>query len=108
MLADCLRSLGHRVAVAHDVAATSRVDPAEFDLLLSDLDLPDGSGLSLRPLLGLPGVMLSGSADRRDVERSREVGFAAFLTKPVSPGRLDAALRRVARAANGAICEPAT
>ena len=107
VMAECLQLLGYRVTVAHDIGGALRTDAADFDLLVSDLDLPDGSGLDLRPLLGLPGVILSGSADERDVDRSREAGFAAFLTKPVALERLDAVLRRVARAATGVMCEVA-
>ena len=60
-----------------------------FDLLLSDLGLPDGSGHDLMRQLRqrghkFPGIALSGYGQEEDIQRSREAGFSAHLTKPAS------------------------
>ena len=60
-----------------------------FDLLVSDLGLPDGSGHDLMCRLRkcghkFPGIALSGYGREEDIQRSREAGFAAHLTKPAS------------------------
>jgi HPt (histidine-containing phosphotransfer) domain-containing protein len=58
-------------------------------LLISDLGLPDGSGHDLMRQLrqrghSFPGIALSGYGQEEDIQRSREAGFAAHLTKPAS------------------------
>jgi CheY-like chemotaxis protein len=87
--ADCL-------AEAQAIAAKSR-----FDLLISDIGLPDGSGYDLmRSLRGsskLVGIALTGYGMEEDIEKSRSAGFLSHLTKPVSMQALDFALAEAAR-----------
>jgi len=81
---------GHTVETAGDVAtALELAGQRDFDLLLSDLGLPDGSGHDLMRELrarghNFPAIALSGYGQENDVQRSREAGFAAHLTKPAS------------------------
>jgi signal transduction histidine kinase/ActR/RegA family two-component response regulator len=84
-------------------AALRRLEESEFDLLVSDIGLPDGSGLELMPKFrdtaaGRPiaGIALSGFGMPEDIERSRTAGFEVHLTKPVDFGLLRKALARVA------------
>ena len=60
----------------------------KFDLVVSDLELPDLNGhelmTALRSRHGLKGIALSGYGMTGDVERSRQAGFRDHLTKPVS------------------------
>ena len=103
-MADLLRLLGHRVDVAGTVAAAldtaqgSAGDP--FDLVVSDLGLPDGTGLDLMRELtrrhGLRGIALSGYGMEEDIRKSREAGFARHLTKPVNLQALESAIRQAA------------
>ncbi|HSN88920.1 MAG TPA: ATP-binding protein [Thermoanaerobaculia bacterium] len=103
-MADLLRLLGHRVDVAGTVAAAlaiagrSAADP--FDLVVSDLGLPDGTGhdlmRELTRLHGLQGIALSGYGMEEDVRKSREAGFARHLTKPVNLQALESAIRQAA------------
>jgi signal transduction histidine kinase len=85
---------GHTVEWAGDVAGGLKlVATHEFDLLLSDLGLPDGSGLDLMRALRregstLPGIVLSGYGQDDDIARSREAGFAAHLIKPLSSEKI--------------------
>ncbi len=97
-----LQSQGHVVETADTVAAALRLaDEQAFDLLLSDLGLPDGTGLDLMRALRarsstLPGIALSGYGQEKDVQQARDAGFTAHLTKPVSLPRLEAAIARIA------------
>ncbi len=81
---------GHSVETAGDVAnGLQKALHNEFDLLISDLGLPDGSGHDLMQQLRqrgykLPGIALSGYGQEDDVRRSYAVGFVAHLTKPAS------------------------
>jgi len=82
---------GHTVQSAADVASALKLAAAhEFDLLLCDLGLPDGSGLDLMRTLRkqgstLPGIVLSGYGQEEDLAKSRDAGFAVHLVKPLSP-----------------------
>jgi CheY-like chemotaxis protein len=103
-MADLLRALGHEVTVAGSVGAALGAAEAQggrFDLVVSDLGLPDGTGLDLMRELsgryGLKGIALSGYGMEEDVLRSREAGFSKHLTKPVDMKALKAAILASAR-----------
>ena len=71
---------------------------ALIDLLISDIELPDGTGLDLIRHLrggGPPPVAMSGYGSEGDIRASLEAGFAEHLTKPVDLSRLLAAIHRV-------------
>ena len=82
-----LRELGHAIHAAgtvHD--AMTCIENEKFDLLISDLGLPDGSGYEVMVHAarhGLKGIALSGYGMTDDIERSRDAGFANHLIKPV-------------------------
>jgi CheY-like chemotaxis protein len=65
--------------------------------VVSDLGLPDGSGLDLMRALssryGLRGIALSGYGMEEDIQKSREAGFQKHVTKPVSLQALQSALQ---------------
>jgi len=107
-MAELLRSLGHEVRVAMTVAAGLEAAAAEMgsgagiDLLISDLGLPDGTGMDLMRELGsrygLRGIALSGYGSEDDVRRSLEAGFSRHLTKPVNFKALAAIIHETAGA----------
>ena len=74
----------------------------DFDVLVSDIGLPDGRGTDLLEHLAqrrgepLPAVAMSGFGMEEDLERSREAGFSERLTKPVEFSVLDQAIARLA------------
>jgi signal transduction histidine kinase/ActR/RegA family two-component response regulator len=106
--ADTLNSLsqmltlrGHAVHTAAILASAIRVaSEVTFDVLISDIELPDGSGLELMGTLrthrAVPGIALSGFGSSEDLELSRSAGFAEHLTKPVVVRRLEEAIQQVA------------
>jgi CheY-like chemotaxis protein len=92
-----LRRLGFEVLVAENMTEALRIAEQEpFDILLSDIGLPDGSGLELlkriRSIREVPALALSGFGMDEDIERSLDAGFSDHLTKPVSIDRLQAAI----------------
>ena len=100
-LARLLTHFGHEISVA-DGAQNARkiIESKEFDVVLSDIGLPDGSGYDLiaeakrkRPL---KAVALSGFAARDDIERGREAGFDFHLAKPVDFHELRSVLGQIA------------
>ena len=90
-----LAARGHKVAVAHDMkSALKKVAGEEFDVLISDVGLPDGSGIELMAKSRdvLVGIAMSGFGTEADAARSLEAGFSEHLVKPVTMEKLDAAL----------------
>jgi len=88
---------GHQVTAAHSVSgALAAAEGGQFDLVISDLGLPDGTGTELMKKLsatyGLRGIALSGYGMEEDLARSREAGFFAHLIKPVDFSQLKRAL----------------
>jgi hypothetical protein len=91
-----LAARGHRVTVAHDMkSALERIEAGGFDVLLSDVGLPDGSGTELmsKSKNRLVGIAMSGFGTDADAGRSLEAGFSQHLVKPVTMEKLDAALQ---------------
>ena len=89
-----LERRGYQVTVAHSAEqAMQKVRTEEFDLLISDIGLPDRSGYDLmrevRLSNHLPGIALSGFGSEQDVNQARDAGFAEHLTKPINFERLE-------------------
>jgi two-component system CheB/CheR fusion protein len=100
-MARLLRMSGHQMRTAGDVAsALQAVAQQPIDLLISDLGLPERSGLELMQKLrasgnNVPGIALSGYGQDEDDSRSREVGFATHVTKPIEFEQLTRAMAAV-------------
>ena len=90
---------GHLVAATHNVrSALEAAVRNKFDLLISDIALPDGSGMDLmmqlRAISNVPGIAISGFGNNRDIERSLQAGFSEHLIKPIKLENLEAAIER--------------
>ena len=96
-----LERRGYFVTVAHSAEeAVTKIGADDFDLLISDIGLPDRSGYELMEELhsskGLRGIAVSGFGMENDVSRARAAGFAEHLTKPIDFERLEQAIHRIA------------
>ena len=97
-----LRRLGHRVISAGTIAKAIEAESHfDFDLIVSDIGLPDGSGLELiRRVVArrgpVPAIALTGYGMEDDIQRSRAAGFTAHMTKPIDFAKLEAMIRQVA------------
>jgi DNA-binding response OmpR family regulator len=85
------------VCAASSVAeAWELADASKFDVLVSDIGLPDGDGYllmrELKDRYGMAGIALTGYDLEDDFKLSREAGFSIHLTKPVEASVLDEAL----------------
>jgi CheY-like chemotaxis protein len=102
-----LEGQGHKVITAPDMKTTMRLAPtSEFDVLISDIGLPDGDGWELMKRLreqipGMKAIAMSGYGMRADLDKSKAAGFAAHLIKPFGPAELDAALKKVLAGQSG-------
>ncbi len=117
VMSQLMRAGGHEVAVAGSVAgALALTASMAFDLVVSDIGLPDGSGIdfirAFRAQSTAPAVALTGFGTDDDVRRSVEAGFTAHLTKPVNFEQLErlieeaAALRSTAAEPDSAAPRP--
>jgi PAS domain S-box-containing protein len=116
-MAMLLSRFGHTVTTAHTAAEalhharnaappapssnghTSPTSTPPFDLILSDVGLPDMTGLDLireiRTFSSTPAIALTGFGMEEDMARTAEAGFNAHLTKPVNLARLRAVMEQV-------------
>ncbi len=98
-----LQLAGYEVRSEGDVAtALGALAQGRFDVLVSDLGLPDRSGLELLRELrargeALPAIALSGYGLESDIEQSLAAGFDSHLVKPVEPRRLFEAIENATR-----------
>ena len=94
MLRIALESAGHRVSVAPTLSAALSLLGDAWDLVVSDLGLPDGSGLDVaRRARAMPQpwprlIALSGYGTDADRQASVAAGFDTHLVKPVLPSRI--------------------
>jgi PAS domain S-box-containing protein len=102
LMARLLSAQGHEVTTAGTLAeATEATHASEFDLIVSDIGLPDGSGLDVMRRVAarrgpVPAIALTGYGMEEDIVRSREAGFTAHMTKPIDFNKLLTMIRRVA------------
>jgi signal transduction histidine kinase len=89
VMARLLRQSGYTVETANSMSgALELADQFEPEVLISDIGLPDGTGLELMQQLGarrrVTGIAISGYGMEQDIVRSRAAGFSHHLIKPVS------------------------
>ena len=94
-----LRSCQHDVKSASSVAtALALASQHPFDLVISDVGLPDGSGAAmmeqLRIQYNLPGIAVSGYA-MHDLHADAKAAFAAHLIKPITIEQLEKVINKV-------------
>jgi len=95
-----LRKRGYDVHSASDVRSALDVAmKTRFDVLVSDIGLPDGNGhdllKTLREKHHIFGIALSGYGMEEDIRRSGEAGFSHHLVKPVDINKLDVIIQTV-------------
>lgn len=108
-----LESAGYEVCAAAEVkSAIELAARHNFDLLVADLGLPDGTGSELLLKLResnptLRAIAISGYGLPQDVLKSRAAGFLAHLVKPVHFTELKNAIEPLAAAKASSLRAPA-
>jgi two-component system CheB/CheR fusion protein len=101
-LGSLLERNGYEVVSASGVKEAVELSRTRrFDFLVSDISMPDGSGLELMEQLrpsGVRGIAISGFGTDDDQQRSRAAGFSEHITKPISFAVLEETLRRLSAA----------
>jgi CheY-like chemotaxis protein len=103
MLAASLQANRYETLLSSSAAGALEIAMLEhFDLLISDIAMPDMDGLQLikdlRRRVGLrtiPAIALTGYASQKDVEAAIAAGFNLHLTKPIDPAELTAAVEQL-------------
>lgn len=93
-----LEYLGYDVTHAPTLREAVEVGTRQpFDIIVTDLGLPDGSGLDLGAALAsrAPLIALSGFGSAEDIARSISAGFVAHLVKPTDPDDVHATVGKV-------------
>ena len=101
IMARLLQRAGHEVEIAHSVASAKGIfDRRDFDLVISDLGLPDGNGLDLFRYMTerqpVEGIALSGYGMQDDIQASLAAGFREHVVKPVDWPKLEAIIDHAA------------
>jgi DNA-binding response OmpR family regulator len=101
MLASMLTADGHHVGVAHNLHGAFDLIREPWDIVISDLGLPDGSGLDVaRRFKNVPSkprlIALSGYGSDGDLKASREAGFELHIVKPIDLAHLRRLIDHVA------------
>ena len=95
-----LSANGHHVKTANSAAEALALARAHaFDLVVSDLGLPDMTGYDLIKRIkrdGVKAIAMSGFGMEDDIRRSQQAGFDEHIVKPLSIAQLERAIRRVA------------
>jgi PAS domain S-box-containing protein len=100
VLEKVLRQMGHEVEACSTVAtACQKLQERQFDVILTDIGLPDGSGIDFikvaRGICQTPAVALTGYGTAEDIDKCLQAGFEEHLTKPIDIDRLQKALSRI-------------
>jgi CheY-like chemotaxis protein len=99
-LSRLLSHFGHEISVADSTRSALEIVKAKsFDVVLSDIGLPDGSGYDVishaKQTQQLKGIALTGFGSEADIRRGQEAGFDFHLVKPVDFYELRSVLNQV-------------
>ena len=103
--------MGAKVVTAETTdQALAQLSAAEFDVLVSDIGLPESDGYALirsvrasgKSARDLPAVALTAFARAEDRRRALVAGFQSHVTKPVDAGELSAVLASLTGRVGGA------
>jgi two-component system CheB/CheR fusion protein len=98
-LRSLLQRRGYSVLAASGSKEAKQIAASQpYDLLVSDISMPDGSGLELVRSLkasGVKAIAISGFGTDEDLQKSRDAGFDEHITKPVSFEALESVIHRL-------------
>jgi two-component system chemotaxis sensor kinase CheA len=102
-----LERLGFEVVEAKDgLQALHLAQTGDYSIVFLDINMPGMTGLGVLDrirhdpqLAGLPVVLVTTLGRAADVDRGRDLGASAYLTKPLSYGALTATLKKLLQAA---------
>ena len=98
-----LERLGYQVKIAltpQDALAQFSADPKHFDLVITDMTMPQMTGVILsEKIMGIrpdiPVIICTGHSDMIDEERAKQLGIAAYVMKPIIMTEIAKTIRKV-------------
>jgi DNA-binding response OmpR family regulator len=99
-LSRLLTHFGHQISVAENTqTALEMVQSEKFDVVLSDIGLPDGSGYDViseaKRKQQVKAVAITGFGTDEDIRRGKDAGFDFHLVKPIDFHELRSVLDEV-------------
>ena len=100
VLSKFLTASGYVVKTAGSAAAALKLASKEpFDIIVSDIGLPDVNGYELMKQIAayypIQGIAMSGYGMEEDLRKSREAGFSDHIVKPASLSQLERSIHRL-------------
>jgi DNA-binding response OmpR family regulator len=101
MISHFLENEGYKVVVAADgIDALIKMGESRFDLILSDINIPNLDGFRLLEMVQQKGftapvILMTGSADQEDEIKGMELGAALYLKKPIRKELLLLQVRKI-------------
>jgi PAS domain S-box-containing protein len=98
-----LERLGYQTTCftsSRNALAAFQADPSRFDLVITDMNMPDLTGMQLAKELialrpGVPIIICTGFSERINKEKAYAMGITGFLMKPVLRSKLVVMVRQV-------------
>lgn len=109
MLKTWLGRKGFEVSSVSSVSdARSRIEDASFDLILSDLRLPDGDGIDLLKWIKennflIPLIMMTSYAEIQTAVQAIKLGASDYIAKPLNPEELLGKIKDVIKTETGSV-----
>ena len=103
LISSTLQALGdfEIVEAANGFEALRMLPREKFDLVITDINMPDINGLELVSFIkkneqysGIPLFIVSTEGSERDKEKGMSLGADAYLVKPFSPTQLQELVRQ--------------
>lgn len=95
-LSKVLQRRGHTVAEAGSLGEARALNPAQFELVISDLRLPDGEGTQLLGATGsAPVVIMTSYASMRSAIEAMKLGAADYIAKPFDHDEMLATVSKI-------------
>ena len=99
VLGTLLNRCGCRTVTAKNLRdARARLEEMRFDVLISDLNLPDGDGIDLvrdaKRAQQLKAIAITGRTSDEEREQGLAAGFDSYLTKPIDLQQLRRLLKQ--------------
>lgn len=103
MAREALTQLGYRVEALsspEDALALFKLNPGYFDVVITDMTMPKMTGITLAEKLfkirpDIPIIICTGHSALIDEEKAGQLGFAAYLAKPVTMPKIASTIRKV-------------